>query len=243
MPLNTTDNKEIKLFNSLADEWWDEEGSMSFLHSMSEIRTKFILEELTNKFQIKNKHKILNDLDILDLGCGGGIASEPLCRLGGNVTGIDESENLINIAKLHSKRMGLKINYKCMDIENLIKLKKKYDVIVALELLEHVNNVEHFCELIIKLLKNDGIIILSTINRTILSKFFVIEIAENIIKKIPKGTHDYKKFITPEQLRAIFEKYTYEINNIKGMTWSPISNTWRLTRNTPINYILSLSKK
>ena len=243
MPLNTTDNKEIKLFDSLADEWWDEEGSMSFLHSMSEIRTQFILEQLTNKFQIKNKHKILNDIDILDLGCGGGIASEPLCRLGGNVTGIDESENLINIAKLHSKRMGLKINYKCMDIENLIKLKKKYDVIVALELLEHVNNVEHFCELIIKLLKNDGIIILSTINRTILSKFFVIEIAENIIKKIPKGTHDYKKFITPEQLGAIFEKYTYEINNIKGMTWSPISNTWRLTRNTPINYILSLSKK
>ena len=243
MSLNTTDKKEIKLFDSLADEWWDEEGSMSFLHSMSEIRTKFILEELTNKFQIKNKHKILNDIDILDLGCGGGIASEPLCRLGGNVTGIDESENLINIAKLHSKKMGLKINYKCVDIENLIKLKKKYDVIVALELLEHVNNVEHFCELIIKLLKNDGIIILSTINRTILSKFFVIEIAENIIKKIPKGTHDYKKFITPEQLGAIFEKYTYEINNIKGMTWSPISNTWRLTRNTSINYILSLSKK
>ncbi len=243
MSLNTTDKKEIKLFDSLADEWWDEEGSMSFLHSMSEIRTQFILEQLTNKFQIKNKHKILNDIDILDLGCGGGIASEPLCRLGGNVTGIDESENLINIAKLHSKRMGLKINYKCMDIENLIKLKKKYDVIVALELLEHVNNVEHFCELIIKLLKNEGIIILSTINRTILSKFFVIEIAENIIKKIPKGTHDYKKFITPEQLRAIFEKYTYEINNIKGMTWSPISNTWRLTRNTSINYILSLSKK
>ena len=243
MSLNTTDNKEIKLFDSLAEEWWDEEGSMSFLHSMSEIRTKFILEQLTNKFQIKNKHKILNDIDILDLGCGGGIASEPLCRLGGNVTGIDESENLINIAKLHSKRMGLKINYKCMDIENLIKLKKKYDVIVALELLEHVNNVENFCELIIKLLKKDGIIILSTINRTILSKFFVIEIAENIIKKIPKGTHDYKKFITPEQLRTIFEKYTYEINNIKGMTWSPISNTWRLTRNTPINYILSLSKK
>ena len=243
MSLNTTDKKEIKLFDSLADEWWDEEGSMSFLHSMSEIRTQFILEQLTNNFQIKNKHKILNDIDILDLGCGGGIASEPLCRLGGNVTGIDESENLINIAKLHSKRMGLKINYKCMDIENLIKLKKKYDVIVALELLEHVNNVEHFCELIIKLLKNDGIIILSTINRTILSKFFVIEIAENIIKKIPKGTHDYKKFITPEQLGAIFEKYTYEINNIKGMIWSPISYTWRLTRNTSINYILSLSKK
>ena len=242
MSLNTTDKKEIKLFDSLADEWWDEEGSMSFLHSMSEIRTKFILEELTNKFQIKNKHKILNDLDILDLGCGGGIASEPLCRLGGNVTGIDESENLINIAKLHSKRMGLKINYKCMDIENLIKLKKKYDVIVALELLEHVNNVERFCELIIKLLKNDGIIILSTINRTILSKFFVIEMAENIVKKIPKGTHHYEKFISPEELCNIFKKYNFQVKSLKGMNWNPISNTWRLTNNTSINYILALTK-
>ena len=242
MSLNTTDKKEIKLFDSLADEWWDEEGSMSFLHSMSEIRTQFILEQLTNKFQIKNKHKILNDLDILDLGCGGGIASEPLCRLGGNVTGIDESENLINIAKLHSKRMGLKINYKCMDIENLIKLKKKYDVIVALELLEHVNNVEHFCELIIKLLKNEGIIILSTINRTILSKFFVIEMAENIVKKIPKGTHHYEKFISPEELCNIFKKYNFQVKSLKGMNWNPISNTWRLTNNTSINYILALTK-
>tara|TARA_B100001939_G_scaffold241102_1_gene208560 strand:+ start:54 stop:785 length:732 start_codon:yes stop_codon:yes gene_type:complete len=242
MSLNTTDKKEIKLFDSLADEWWDEEGSMSFLHSMSEIRTQFILEQLTNKFQIKNKHKILNDIDILDLGCGGGIASEPLCRLGGNVTGIDESENLINIAKLHSKRMGLKINYKCMDIENLIKLKKKYDVIVALELLEHVNNVEHFCELIIKLLKNEGIIILSTINRTILSKFFVIEMAENIVKKIPKGTHHYEKFISPEELCNIFKKYNFQVKSLKGMNWNPISNTWRLTNNTSINYILALTK-
>ncbi len=215
---------------------------MSFLHSMSEIRTQFILEQLTNKFQIKNKHKILNDIDILDLGCGGGIASEPLCRLGGNVTGIDESENLINIAKLHSKRMGLKINYKCMDIENLIKLKKKYDVIVALELLEHVNNVEHFCELIIKLLKNEGIIILSTINRTILSKFFVIEMAENIVKKIPKGTHHYEKFISPEELCNIFKKYNFQVKSLKGMNWNPISNTWRLTNNTSINYILALTK-
>jgi len=242
MSLNTTDKKEIKLFDSLADEWWDEEGSMSFLHSMSEIRTQFILEQLTNKFQIKNKHKILNDIDILDLGCGGGIASEPLCRLGGNVTGIDESENLINIAKLHAKKMRLNISYKCTNIENLIRLKNKYDALIALELIEHINNLEFFCEQITNLLRKNGIIILSTINRTILSKFFVIEMAENIVKKIPKGTHHYEKFISPEELCNIFKKYNFQVKSLKGMNWNPISNTWRLTNNTSINYILALTK-
>ena len=111
MSLNTADDNEIKLFDSLADEWWDEEGSMSFLHAMSEVRTKFIKKELINQFNIKNKFEILNNLEILDIGCGGGIASEPLCRLGANLTGIDESENLINIAKFHAKKMRLNISY------------------------------------------------------------------------------------------------------------------------------------
>ena len=242
MSLNTTDENEIKLFDSLADEWWDEEGSMSFLHAMSEVRTKFIKTELINQFNLKNKFDILNNLEILDIGCGGGIASEPLCRLGANLTGIDESENLINIAKFHAKKMRLHISYKCTNIENLIKLKNKYDALIALELIEHVNNLEYFCEQITNLLKKNGIIILSTINRTILSKFFVIEMAENIVKKIPKGTHHYEKFISPEELCNIFKKYNFQVKSLKGMNWNPISNTWRLTNNTSINYILALTK-
>lgn len=242
MSLNTADDNEIKLFDSLADEWWDEEGSMSFLHAMSEVRTKFIKTELINQFNLKNKFDILNNLEILDIGCGGGIASEPLCRLGANLTGIDESENLINIAKFHAKKMRLHISYKCTNIENLIKLKNKYDTLIALELIEHVNNLEYFCEQITNLLKKNGIIILSTINRTILSKFFVIEMAENIVKKIPKGTHHYEKFISPEELCNIFKKYNFQVKSLKGMNWNPISNTWRLTNNTSINYILALTK-
>ena len=243
MSLKTSDENEIKLFDSISNEWWDEDGSMSFLHSMSEVRTNFIKLELIEHFNIKRKNNIFKGLDILDLGCGGGIASEPLFRLGANLTGIDESQKLIDVAKFHAKAMKLKINYKCMSIDNLNKLKKKYDVIVVLELLEHVSNIKYFCKLITNLVKEDGIIILSTINKTYLSKIFVIDIAEKIFKKIPEGTHHYEKFINPKEIKDIFNNFNFNIKSIKGMNWNPIINNWRLTNNTSINYIVSLSKK
>ena len=123
MSLNTLDKDEIIQFSKLANDWWDEEGSMSFLHAMSEIRTTFIKIELIEHFNLKDKSKLLKGLNILDLGCGGGIASEPLCRLGANLTGVDESKKLIEVAKLHAKNMKLKINYQCTSIQNLVKLK------------------------------------------------------------------------------------------------------------------------
>ena len=139
--------------------------------------------------------------------------------------------------------MKLKIDYKCMSIDNLNKLKKKYDVIVALELLEHVSNLKYFCKLISNLVKEDGLIILSTINKTLISKILVIDMAEKIFKKIPEGTHHYEKFINPEEIKDIFNSFNFDINCIKGMSWNPIFNNWRLTNNTSINYIMSLSKK
>ena len=157
MSLNTLDKDEIIQFSRLADDWWDEEGSMSFLHAMSEIRTKFIKTELIDHFNLKENNKLFKGLNILDLGCGGGIASEPLSRLGANLTGVDESEELIKVAKLHAKNMKLNINYLCISIQNLVKLKNKYDVIVALELLEHVNNLKEFCNLMTNLLVSPDI--------------------------------------------------------------------------------------
>ena len=243
MSLNTLDKDEIIQFSKLANDWWDEEGSMSFLHSMSETRTKFIKLELIEHFNIIDKNKLFKGLNILDLGCGGGIASEPLCRLGANLTGVDESKKLIEVAKLHAKNMKLKINYQCTSIQNLVKLKNKYDVVVALELLEHVNNLKEFCKLITNLLTEDGIIILSTINKTFLSKLFVIDMAEKVLKKIPKGTHHYEKFITPTEIKDIFNNYNFNLKTIKGINLNPINNNWKLTDNTSINYIVSLTKR
>ena len=243
MPLNTLDKDEIIQFSRLANDWWDEEGSMSFLHAMSEIRTKFIKTELKEHFNLKENYKLFKGLNILDLGCGGGIASEPLSRLGANLTGADESEELIEVAKLHAKNMQLKINYQCTSIQNLVKLKNKYDVVVALELLEHVNNLKEFCKLITNLLTEDGIIILSTINKTFLSKLFVIDMAEKVLRKIPMGTHNYEKFIKPSEIKDIFQNYNFDIRSIKGINLNPISNNWKLTDNKSINYIVSLTKR
>ena len=243
MSLNTLDKDEIIQFSRLANDWWDEEGSMSFLHAMSEIRTKFIKIELMEHFNIKDKNKLFTGLNILDLGCGGGIASEPLCRLGANLTGVDESEKLIEVAKLHAKNMKLKINYQCTSIQNLVKIKNKYDVVIALELLEHVNNLKEFCKLITNLLTEDGIIILSTINKTFLSKLFVIDMAEKVLRKIPMGTHNYEKFIKPSEIKDIFQNYNFDIRSIKGINLNPISNNWKLTDNKSINYIVSLTKR
>jgi len=242
MSLDTLDKDEIIQFSKLADDWWNEEGSMSFLHSMSKIRTRYIKEAICNNLKVAKTKHYLEGVEILDIGCGGGIASEPLARMGGNLTSIDESKDLINIAKAHAKEMHLDIKYKHSNIEEMLKTNKKYDAVVALELLEHVKNVPYFCMMLSKLIKPNGLIIISTINRSILSKMIVIKIAEDLLKKIPAGTHNYKKFIKPVEIKNYFKVEGLNMFDLKGMVWDPIRN-WRLSDNTSINYIATLKKK
>ena len=241
MSLDTLDKDEIIQFSKLAEDWWNEEGKMSFLHAMSETRTRYIKEAIIQNFKIPKKKHILAGIEILDIGCGGGIASEPLSRMGGKLTSIDESKELINIAKVHAKAMQLDIKYEHSNIDNLLKSKKQYDVIIALELLEHVNNVAYFCEVLSKLIKPNGLIIISTINRSILSKMIVIKFAEDILKKIPSGTHSYKKFIKPIEIKKYFNSINLNMYDLKGMVWGPIRG-WRLSNNTSINYIAVFKK-
>ena len=241
MSIDTLDKDEIIQFSKLANDWWNEEGSMSFLHSMSETRTRYIKDSVIKNFKIAKKKHVLEDLKILDIGCGGGIASEPLSRMGAKLTSIDESKKLINIAKIHAKAMRLDIKYKHSNIEEILKNKKKYDVVLALELLEHVKNVSYFCEVLSKLIKPNGIIIISTINRSILSKMIVIKFAEDILKKIPSGTHNYKKFIRPIEIKNYFKSTGLNMYDLRGMVWDPI-RSWRLSYNTSINYIVTFKK-
>jgi 2-polyprenyl-6-hydroxyphenyl methylase / 3-demethylubiquinone-9 3-methyltransferase len=241
MSLNTLDKDEIIQFSKLANDWWDEEGSMSFLHSMSEIRTKYIKESIINNFNICSNKNILSNKEILDIGCGGGIGSEPLARMGAKLTSIDESKELINIAKIHAASMNLNINYKHSNIDNILKSKKKFDVIIALEVLEHIKNVPYFCEVLSRLIKPKGIIIISTINKTILSNIIVIKLAEIFFKKIPAGTHHYEKFIKPKELNGYFVSAGLQMKDLKGMVWGPIRN-WRLSNKTGINYIVTFKK-
>tara|TARA_Y100000768_G_C23966205_1_gene678007 strand:- start:486 stop:1187 length:702 start_codon:yes stop_codon:yes gene_type:complete len=224
--LTKKNNKEFKHFDKLSKEWWDENGDFKVLHQIRPIRIKYILNQLDSN--IKN-------IDVLDLGCGGGLVSEPLARLGANVTGIDFVENNIKVAKLHSKKKNLNIKYISKDIENL-DIKKKFDLIIMFEILEHLDDWEKFLKKIKINLKKNGKIIISTINRNIISKYIAIYFAENILRWIPKGTHNYNKFIQPDEIRDCMIKNNLSFQNIEGLIFDPINLDWRLSKNTNINY-------
>jgi len=219
--------EEFALFNQLSDEWWNENGKFKILHQIKSHRMTYILDQINNR-NIKN-------LKILDVGCGGGIICEPLARLGAKVTGIDFAPNNIKAAKIHSKKNKLKINYINKDIEKS-KLDEKFDVIIMFEVLEHLNNWKQTIKKIKKNLNQNGIIIISTINRNLISKLFAISIAENILNWIPKGTHDYNKFIKPEELKITLSKENFHLNNIKGLVYYPLRREWKLSKNYMINY-------
>ncbi len=225
--------EEYKLFQQLSEEWWNEDGKFKILHKIRPLRMRYILDQFEN-----NK---LQDLDILDVGCGGGLICEPLAKLGGKVTGIDFIENNIKVAKLHSRENNLKINYKCQDIEKS-EFKEKYDLIIVFEILEHLDNWKEFLFKISKSLKKNGKIIISTINRNFLSKFLAIYFAENILKWVPKDTHDYNKFIKPEEIILFTKNKKLTTINIRGLSFDPISFNWSLSTDTKINYFCTLIK-
>ena len=220
-------NEEFMLFNQLSDEWWNENGKFKILHQIKRHRMSYILDQITNR-NIKN-------LKILDVGCGGGIICEPLARLGAKVTGIDFVPNNIKAAKIHSKKNKLKINYIYKDIEKS-KLDEKFDIILMFEVLEHLDNWKKTIKNIKKNLNKDGIVIISTINRNLISKLFAINIAENVLNWIPKGTHDYNKLIKPEELKYILSKENFHFKNIKGLVFDPLNREWKLSKNYMINY-------
>ena len=226
-------NKEYELFNKLSEEWWDENGKFKILHKIRPIRIKYILDQTSGE-NIKN-------LDVLDLGCGGGLVSESLCRLGANVTAIDFVKNNIDAAKHHSNNNKLKINYECANIEKL-EIKNKYDLIIMYEILEHLDDWETFLLKISKNLKEKGILVISTINRNILSKLAAIYLAENLLAWIPKGTHNYKKFIKPNEIKRCLESKNLMLKDITGLVFNPIDMSWNLSDNTSINYFCSYNK-
>ena len=218
---------EFDHFSDLASEWWLKNGKFKILHQIQNIRLRYI-QDVINK-------KKLNKIKILDLGCGGGLISEGLSRLGANVTGMDFVEDNINAAKIHAKKNNLKINYKTLNFENE-KINSKFDVIVVFEVLEHLSNWKSFIEKIQSNLNPNGVLIMSTINRNLLSKFLTIDLAENYLRWIPTNTHTYHKFIKPKELEYILIKNNFKNINFKGLKYIPIKNKWSLSKNTEVNY-------
>ena len=241
--MSTTINKEeIQKFSRLADEWWDVNGKFKPLHMFNPIRIEYILENIKKHFKIENnKNNTLTGLKILDIGCGGGLISEPMARLGAKVTGIDASEKNINIAKLHSEQSNLNINYIKIAPENLNEI-EKFDVILNLEIVEHVDNVNLYIKSCYKLLKKNGLMFTATLNRSFTSYIKAIIGAEYILRWLPIGTHDWNKFIKPEELEKFLSQEKFSTLDIKGLKFNPFLKKWSKSKDLSVNYIISSYK-
>ena len=241
MANNTINKEEIEKFSSLAEEWWNPEGKFKPLHKFNPIRIEYIKNHIVKEFNIKNKKKPFLNLEILDLGCGGGLLTEPMHRLGGKLTGIDASEKNINIAKTHAKKNNFKINYICSSPEKLNN-KIKYDVILNMEVVEHVNDLNFFIKESSNLLKKNGIMFVATINKTFKSYLFAIIGAEYVLNWLPVGTHDWFKFVEPEKLNTICKRNNLKLSDIKGMSYNILFDKWIINKNTSVNYITKYKK-
>ena len=241
MKTSTINKKEIEKFSKIASEWWDPHGKFKPLHKFNPIRIKYIKDNSIKHFKIKSSKQPLKKLKILDIGCGGGLLSEPMSRLGAEVTGIDASQENINIAKIHSLEKKLKIKYICSSPEKLFT-KDKFDIILNMEIVEHVDDVNFFIKNCVKFLKKNGIMYIATLNKTLKSYIFAIVGAEYILRWLPIGTHDWQKFVKPSELINYAKYNSMKVKKIDGVAFNPLSNTWNINDDKSVNYIALFKK-
>ena len=241
MKTSTINKKEIEKFSRIAEEWWDPTGKFKPLHKFNPIRISYIKEKIINSFKLENSDKPLQKIRLLDIGCGGGLLSEPMSRLGAEVTGIDASEKNIQVAKLHAKKNNLKINYLTASPENL-KIDRKFDVILNMEIIEHVEDVDIFLKSCSSLLKKDGIMFVATINKTLKSYVFAIIGAEYVLRWLPIGTHEWEKFLKPEEIKTILKKNNLYLDKLDGMKYNIFTDKWNISDDKSINYIAKFIK-
>ena len=240
MKNKTVNKKEIDKFSKLAREWWDPNGKFKPLHKFNPVRLDYIKKSILKKLK-KRDDTYLKNVKILDIGCGGGLLCEPLTRLGAQVVGIDASNKNIKIAKIHAKKSGLKVNYYCTTPENF-NYKEKFDVVLNMEIVEHVEDVNLFLKESSKFLKKNGIMFIATLNKTLKSYFFAILGAEYVLRWLPIGTHDWNMFVKPSDLVEICKKNSLMLEEILGVKYNIISRDWELSTDNNVNY-MALFKK
>ena len=232
----TINKKEIDKFSKIAEEWWDPAGNFKPLHKFNPIRISYIKNNIIKTLKLKNKKDPLKKVKILDIGCGGGLLSEPMNRLGAEVVGIDASQRNINVAKLHAKKNGLDIKYFCASPETF-KTKIKFDVILNMEIIEHVADIQFFLKSCSRFLKKNGIMFIATLNKTLKSYLFAIVGAEYILRWLPIGTHEWEKFVKPEDLIDILKKNNFRLDALDGMKFNLIKDEWTISSDRSVNYI------
>ena len=241
MKSNTINKLEIAKFSKIADEWWSPNGKFKPLHKFNPIRIKYLKENIIEHFKLKQTNSPLKGLNILDIGCGGGLLSEPITRLGAKVTAIDASKKNIQVAKFHAKKNNLKINYLCSSPEKL-NLNKKFDVVLNMEIVEHVEDLNFFIKKSSNLLKKNGLMFIATLNKTFKSYMFAIIGAEYVLRWLPIGTHDWEKFVKPDNLVSLAINSNLKLKKLSGMKFNPIIDKWSLSNDKSVNYIAKFKK-
>jgi 2-polyprenyl-6-hydroxyphenyl methylase/3-demethylubiquinone-9 3-methyltransferase len=233
------DPSEIEQFSALAAEWWDPRGPFKPLHEFNPVRIGFIRDEVCARLgRVATDPKPLTGLDIADIGCGGGLLCEPIARLGAQITGVDPSDKNISVASLHAHQMGLEVNYVQTSVEDLAETGQTFDVVLAMEVLEHVADISVFMQACTKILKPGGIFVGATLNRTLKSLALAKIGVEYILRWLPVGTHDWKKFLTPAETNRALRDAGLDLQTIQGVTYNPLKGEWRISADTDINYMV-----
>lgn len=241
---SSIDPQEIEKFTAIAEEWWDEQGKFRPLHRINPLRIGYIRQQVAAHFgEIKDELHPLSGLTLLDIGCGGGLICEPMARLGAQVTGVDAGEKNIGVASLHAQQMGLAIDYRHSSAEAMAAEGRQFDIVLALEIVEHVADLPAFMAAVCALVKPGGMLFLSTLNRTPKSFALAIVGAEYVLRWLPRGTHDWKKFLKPHELHAHLREGGLQVLDQQGMVWNPLADEWKLSeRDLNVNYLLAATK-
>ena len=236
---STIDEAEIARFAALADEWWDPRGKMAVLHKFNPVRLAYIRDAACRRFERNPKQlDCLKGLRILDIGCGGGVLSEPLARLGANVLGADPAERNIAVAKLHAEQSGLTIDYRATTAEALADAVERFDIVLAMEVVEHVADVKLFVQRCAEMVRPGGLMIAATINRTLKSFALAIVGAEYVLRWLPRGTHSWDKFVTPDELEIAMERAGLRSIDERGVIYNLLADRWELSTDTDVNYMV-----
>ena len=239
------DKREVEHFSSLAEAWWDMEGSFAPLHRLNPLRLAYIRQKMDAHFGLKGDDAPFSGLKILDLGCGGGLLSEPMARLGAEIWGLDASARTIEVAKRHAEEEGLKIDYRVGEVESLSSLETppRFDAILCMELLEHVPDIRAFLTHAARLLAPSSLLFLSTINRTLPSFLLAIVGLEYVLRWLPRGTHRFEKFVTPDEIRSALRTSDLMERDLQGTIYDPLRSSFRLSRDRSVNYMMLWEKE
>lgn len=240
---STVDTAEVERFSRLAADWWNPRGSMAALHKFNPVRLAYIRDQATARFERDPKRlDCLKGLRFLDIGCGGGILSEPLARIGADVVGADPSANNIEVGKLHAAKTGVTVDYRCTTAEALADAGERFDIVLAMEVVEHVADVGLFLRRCAEMVKPGGLMVTATLNRTLKSFALAIVGAEYVLRWLPRGTHQWDKFITPRELQAALEKSGLRVIDERGVVYNLLADKWQLSRDMDVNYMLTAEK-